>query len=287
MPAIIANINEKVNTERQVNIALKVTKAMERMRAAGELNQTYDSTESFVDALSKYLKIIQRCNSSNIDKCWPTDVVIDGSGQEFQVKKAKTGKNLSLRTTTNNVGLILADGASIILNYNNGAVGMDIGDPVTTIYKNLPSGNGDKRYAYTSTVTSSIDFVMDVNGGKGPNREKFGDKEYDIRSFMGAKFKGGCDGTKIEGVGCPKYVANGGYQTALDTCEGLDMRLPTKSELQSICYVRASYPELAPHEDFYWYDVGGASTKRGVSFINCGTRSWPSNWDNGITCIGD
>ncbi|MBO6087645.1 prepilin-type N-terminal cleavage/methylation domain-containing protein [bacterium] len=89
MPTVIANINERVNSERHANIAMKVTQAMEQMRAHGLLNNTYPSTESFVDELQKYLKIAKRCDSEHIAECWPTEKVIDSNGDEFEISKAE------------------------------------------------------------------------------------------------------------------------------------------------------------------------------------------------------
>ena len=203
MPTVIANINERVNSERHANIAMKVTQAMEQMRAHGLLNNTYPSTESFVDELQKYLKIAKRCDSSHIAECWPTEKVIDSNGDEFEISKAKTGKNLSLTTETNNVGLVLADGASMILNYNpSETLTLDVGDGVTAYKKLLPIGGGkEKEFAYSTNVTNSIDFITDVNGGKGPNKEK-SDKYYDIRNLRGARFAKGCAGVQVDGIGC-------------------------------------------------------------------------------------
>ena len=51
MPPLITNVTEKVNSERQTNIAQKITQAMEQMRAHGLLNSKYPTTEAFVDEL--------------------------------------------------------------------------------------------------------------------------------------------------------------------------------------------------------------------------------------------
>ena len=196
MPNVIANINARSYAERQVNIAQKVTQAMEQMRAHGLLNQNYSTTDDFVDELQKFLKIAKRCDSNSIVNCWPSQTVIDGQGKTVNVsEKAKTGKGLNLDTETNNVGLILADGASIILNYNNKAKTYDIGDEVKSESITINIGNGKtKEYGgYRTTSTDSVAFVMDVNGSRGPNSETLEDgKPKDIRSFNGASFSTGC-----------------------------------------------------------------------------------------------
>ena len=194
LPTVVANITEKMNNEREKNIVQKITKSMEQMRALGLLNQTYDSTEGFVDDLQKHLKIAKRCDKDHIAECWPTQTVINGDGNEVEVKTAKKGKNIKLSTNTNNVGLILADGASIILNYDPSKGSIDVGDEVKT------SDDG-----YTTSVTKNIAFIMDVNGGKSPNSE-VSTKKRDVRSFNGARFAG-CPGKKLDGV-CYYVIAN-------------------------------------------------------------------------------
>ena len=198
LPNVIANINARSYAERQVNIAQKVTQAMEQMRAQGLLNQNYNTTEDFVDELQKFLKIAKRCNSEHIRQCWTSDKIINGHGKEIDIAtKAKTGKDLMLNTETNNVGLILADGASIILNYNNKAKTYDIGDEVKSESVTINIGNGKtKEYGgYRTTSTDSVAFVMDVNGSRGPNSEILADnKPKDIRSFNGATFTLNCVG---------------------------------------------------------------------------------------------
>ena len=256
MPPLITNVTEKVNSERQTNIAQKLTQAMEQMRANGSLNTKYASTEAFVDELQKYIKIAKRCDSDHISECWPTDKVTDGNGNEFEVSKAKTGKNLSLETTTNNVGLVLADGATLILNYDPTARTWDVGDRIKTT-------------KYTSEVTGAIDFVMDVNGGKGPNKEG---SRYDIRPFKIARFTKGCAGIEIDGIGCvfqilsnePEtdpsksyFLANGRewetedyWEGAKNACRTIGMELPDINTLSSIYSSHAS--GLPTEGEFFW-----------------------------------
>ena len=217
MPTVIANINERVNSERQANIAQKVTQAMEQMRAHGLLNTQYASTDAFVDELQKYLKIAKRCDSEHIADCWPTEKVTTADGEEYEVSKAKTGKNLNHKNNkTDNVGLVLADGASLIMTYNENGGTLDVGDRVSAMKKSLPIGGGKmKEFPYSTSVASSIDFVMDVNGGKGPNSETIGDKYYDIRSFNGAQFATGmvCD-FEVGNLCVKQFIS----YSCIDTC---------------------------------------------------------------------
>ena len=232
LPTLITNINERRNSERQANIAQKVTQAMETMRAHGLLNTQYASTEAFVDELQKYLKISKRCDKDHLTDCWPTEKITMADGEELEVSKAKTGKHLSLDTETNNVGLILADGAPIILNYNPEAPAIDVGDNVKWV-SGLPQ--------YTTTVTGAIDFVMDVNGSRSPNSEA-ATANKDIRSFKRAKFsEGGPDCSKypnsiaVDGVGCVVDVGRVySWDRAIEKCEEKGMTLPDLDTLRLI-----------------------------------------------------
>ena len=197
MPMLITNINDRANSERHANIAYKITQAMEQMRAHGKLT-AYDSTSAFVDELQKYLKITKRCDADHIAECWPTETVINAAGEEYDVSTCKTRAHLlpESDSTDENVGLILADGASVILTYDPTAAPMDIGDKITASNKSLPVGkNKTKDFAYTTDVTRSIDFVSDVNGKKGPNSETRDNKYYDIRNFKLAQFTTPADPT--------------------------------------------------------------------------------------------
>ena len=261
MPKLLKNIAERSNSEAQANLAQKITKSMDLMRADGGLERTYNSTDEFVDEFSKYIKISTRCDADHIADCWPTKTVTTSDGKTFDVSKAKTGKNLNLKDNkSNNVGIILADGATLILTYNPNAGIIGDGDTVTPSFADLPIGFGrTKKFAYTTSVTSSIDFVMDVNGFKGPNSEARNGKQYDIRSFKVAKFSTGCAGNEIKGVGCvyqlPSYSpikagdpemdkwdpnwnktssAPNYWAGAKKACDDIGMSLPDRSKLKSI-----------------------------------------------------
>ena len=287
MPTVIANINERVNSERQANIAQKVTQAMELMRAHGLLNTQYANTDAFVDELQKYLKIAKRCDSEHIAECWPTATVTTADGEEFEVSKAKKGSNLKHENNkTNNVGLVLADGASLIMTYNENGGTLDVGDRVEAIKMSLPVGGGKmKEFPYSTSVAGSIDFVMDVNGGKGPNSETIGGKYHDIRSFNGAQFAKGmvcdfevgnlcvkqlttyscidtCTDNTWDSRGITNtYCSNNCWAGAKKACADIGMHLATRTgnnsgELADI-YAAKSTNAKVPQSDWFWSSAEG------------------------------
>ena len=319
MPTLLKNIAERSNSEAQANLAQKITKSMDLMRADGGLERTYNSTDEFVDEFSKYIKISTRCDADHIADCWPTKTVTTTDGETYDVSKAKTGKNLNLKDNkSNNVGIILADGATLILTYNPNAGIIGDGDTVTPSFADLPIGFGrTKKFAYTTSVTDSIDFVMDVNGFKGPNSEARNGKQYDIRSFKVAKFSKGCAGNEIKWLGCvsqlpsyspikagsdemdkwdPKwnktrYASYDNYWAgAKKACDELGMSLPDKSKLQSIYDAGEKDSSLGlPTSGWFWSSSEGyATTAYGVTFAIGGTTNYTKNLSNGkVLCVGD
>ena len=289
LPALIENVTERKNSERHANIVYKVTQAMDIMKAHGELSGTYPSTEAFVDELQKYLKVSKRCDSNHIADCWPTDKVIDGDGNEFEVSKAKKGKNLSLNTDTNNVGLILADGASIILNYNPEGGKIDDTDPLVAVKKSLPVGGGrSKEFVYTSNSTASIDFVTDVNGSAHPNAETSNNVYHDIRNLTAARFTKGCAGEELSGIGC---VVNTGQSLKWDDakakCESIGITLPDKGTLKNIANQKASNPNL-PQSDYFWSSLElDAHDAWVVSFDNGYVTIASKTTQRGVLCVGN
>ena len=319
MPTLLKNIAERSNSEAQANLAQKITKSMDLMRADGGLERTYNSTDEFVDEFSKYIKISTRCDADHIADCWPTKTVTTTDGETYDVSKAKTGKNLNLKDNkSNNVGIILADGATLILTYNPNAGIIGDGDTVTPSFADLPIGFGrTKKFAYTTSVTDPIDFVMDVNGFKGPNSEARNGKQYDIRSFKVAKFSKGCAGNDISGLGCvqqipsyspikagsdemkkwdsnwnkSKYAGRDNYWAgAKKACDDIGMSLPDKSKLQSLYEQSKKDPSLGLPTSGWFYSSSeyNANAAYLVYFGN-GDTNYYNKYNSYIKvlCVGD
>ena len=325
MPTLLKNIAERSNSEAQANLAQKITKSMDLMRADGGLERTYNSTDEFVDEFSKYIKISTRCDADHIADCWPTKTVTTTDGETYDVSKAKTGKNLNLKDNkSNNVGIILADGATLILTYNPNAGIIGDGDTVTPSFADLPIGFGrTKKFAYTTSVTSSIDFVMDVNGFKGPNSEARNGKQYDIRSFKVARFSKGCAGKDISGIGCvyelpsfspikagseemdkwdPKWnsesctawgvpcrTSDNYWAGAKKACDDIGMSLPDKSKLQSIREAGHKDSSLGlPTSGWFWSSSeDSVFSAYGAYFDGFMLPSHKGYSSSKVLCVGD
>ena len=222
-----------------------------------------------------------------------------------------------LHNKSNNVGIILADGATLILTYNPDAGIIGDGDTVTPSFADLPIGFGrTKKFAYTTSVTDPIDFVMDVNGFKGPNSEARNGKQYDIRSFKVAKFSKGCSGNDINGIGCvyplpsyspiepgtddmkkwdPKYDAAGYtydnyWAGAKKACDDIGMSLPDKSKLYSLYEAGKKDSSLGlPTDGWFW--ASSESDARYAYFVYFGNGYTHDDVKNinamKVFCVGD
>ncbi|MBD8963567.1 hypothetical protein EGQ77_03085, partial [bacterium] len=188
---------------------------------------------------------------------------------------------------------------------------------VTPSFADLPIGFGrTKKFAYTTSVTSSIDFVMDVNGFKGPNSEARNGKQYDIRSFKVAKFSKGCAGNEIKWLGCvsqlpsyspikagtedmkkydPKYDAAGYtydnyWAGAKKACEEQGMSLPDKSKLLSLAKLPTAEKErlgLPTFGGFWSSSESNALTVYIVSFGGSTYYDDKRNNNHNVLCVGD
>ena len=219
MTTVMPNIRERINSQRQANIVYKVTQATDLMKANGAMVDGFASTDAFVDELQKYLKIMKRCDSEHIADCWPTKTVTDANGDKYEVKNAKKRGDLGFKENSNitNVGIVLNDGASLIMTYDPTNKGMAVGALSTARVKELPVGGKYQTFPeYTTDTTAGLAFVMDVNGAKGPNSETIDTKMYDIRNLNGARFKG-CGGQKIDGTCFQKIESYSGLDCSIDS----------------------------------------------------------------------
>ena len=167
LPALLTNIQSKVRAERSRSVQYKFSLATEKM-ARLNLIGPYDSTDAFVDELQKHLKISKRCNASNLRGCWPYDTVDLGNGETWDISKTKTGKQFGINTdddndyTSDNVGIVTADGTPMILSYNKKCKAIDSLEKLSwTTTDNKP---------LTNPSASCVAAVYEINGTGKPNK---------------------------------------------------------------------------------------------------------------------
>ena len=184
LPALLTNIQSKVRAERSRSVQYKFSLATEKM-ARLNLIGPYDSTDAFVDELQKHLKISKRCNASNLRGCWPYDTVDLGNGKTWDISKTKTGKQLGMNNdddndyTSDNVGIVTADGTPMILSYNKKCKAIDSLEKLSwTTTDNKPLSNSS---------ASCVAAVYEINGTGKPNK-----LSNDVVLFNANKLGSGC-----------------------------------------------------------------------------------------------
>ena len=255
LPTLNQAINKKVRAEQVRTVKYKFTKATEKMNSLGLIGP-YASTDAFVDELQKHLKIMKRCDSSHLRECWPYDEVDLGNGKTWDISKTKTGKQLKMENgdksdySSNNVGIVTADGTPMILSYNKKCEALD---PV----KQYTWSTSDGKPVSNATA-GCVAAVFEINGGAKPNR--YGD---DVQNFnagglgsscaieigslcLTAPFspkpltKAECEAQKST-LGINEcYYDNDYWAGAVKACKDKGKKLPSHSDLDEIA--KALYP---------------------------------------------
>lgn len=146
-------INDRLYNNARKQVEAKLTTIMKVMNAKGVL-ETTNTTDEFVDILEKNLKIIKRCNNKNLEECFTNNaMLIKGTSdkkEKINTTELKTGETLGQGDNkSDNVGLILADGVTMILTYN--------------LNCDIDQYNNDKP------VDKCLRAIYDINGFANPN----------------------------------------------------------------------------------------------------------------------
>ena len=265
LPTLNQAINNKVRAEQVRTVKYKFTKATEKMNSLGLIGP-YNSTDAFVDELQKHLKIMKRCDSSHLRECWPYDEVDLGNGKTWDISKTKTGGNLKMENgdksdySSDNVGIVTADGTPMILSYNKKCEALD---PVKQYTWSTSDGK-----PVTNATAGCVAAVFEINGGAKPN--KYGD---DVQSFNAGGLGSSCAvevgslcftapffPTPLTAQECNEqkdnlgikdcYYEHDDWAGAVKACKDQGKKLPTMAqlaELASKMYV--GNPSLGAEED--------------------------------------
>ena len=280
LPTLNQAINKKVRTEQVRTVKYKFTKATEKMNSLGLIGP-YASTDAFVDELQKHLKIMKRCDSSHLRECWPYDEVDLGNGKTWDISKTKTGKNLKMEDSdstdysSNNVGIVTADGTPMILSYNKKCEALD---PVKQ-YTWLTSDGKP----VTNATAGCVAAVFEINGGAKPNR--YGD---DVQSFNAGGLGSSCaieignlcltapfSPTPMTKAECEAqkstlginecYYDNDYWAGAVKACKDKGKKPPSHSDLDEIA--KALYPNQTIKSNGSTWDLtytAGTATSLGL-----------------------
>ena len=291
LPTLNQAINNKVRAEQVRTVKYKFTKATEKMNSLGLIGP-YASTDAFVDELQKHLKIMKRCDSSHLRECWPYDEVDLGNGKTWDISKTKTGKNLKMEDSdstdysSNNVGIVTADGTPMILSYNKKCEALD---PV----KQYTWSTSDGKPVSNATA-GCVAAIFEINGGAKPN--KFGT---DVVAFNAGGLGSGCaieigslcltapfSPKPMTAQECNEQKDELGIEYcrydddywagAVKQCGGVS-KMPTASDLFEIA--EALYPNLSNTRDLTY--TAGTATSLGLpepGFVLWADEEWGSNY---------
>ena len=280
LPTLNQAINKKVRAEQTRTVKYKFTKATEKMNSLGLIGP-YASTDAFVDELQKHLKIMKRCDSSHLRECWPYDEVDLGNGKTWDISKTKTGENLKMENgdksdySSDNVGIVTADGTPMILSYNKKCEALD---PV----KQYTWSTSDGKPVSNATA-GCVAAVFEINGGAKPNR--YGD---DVQNFNAGGLGSSCaieigslcltapfTPTPMTKAECEAekstlginncYYDNDYWAGAVKTCKDKGKKLPSHSDLDEIA--KAIYPSQTIKSDGFTGNLtytAGTATSLGL-----------------------
>ena len=161
MPALITNIQDRIQQKRIENINQKLSKVTDKMAVQSGLTG-YDTTMAFVQEMSKHMKIAKICDNEHLAECWPTqEVTLNDEGKTWEIAKTKTAKTLKISTNAEDwadtVGIVTGDGTGMILSYN----------------KKCEFSVDDKGFSYSDSKSNSLSClagVFDWNGSSKPNK---------------------------------------------------------------------------------------------------------------------
>ena len=170
MPMLITNVRNHIKAERIKNIDQKFSKATDKMVALGVYNG-HGSTAEFVNELGKHLKLAKVCDNSHLASCWPYSEVQLSNDKMWDISKTKTGKTMKMENKDgaewdDTMGIITADGTSIILSYNKQCA-IDDTQPITYPKTNNEAGKMERRL---SSTTKCVAAIYDWNGATKPNK---------------------------------------------------------------------------------------------------------------------
>ena len=164
MPVLINNVQARVKAKRIENIKQKLSKATDKMAVQSGMTD-YGDTLSFVTELNKHMKIAKICDNAHIAECWPVpEVNLKDKGKTWEISKTQNAKTLKIPKDSqpnyaDTVGIITADGTSLILSY----------DKKCSFDVNNTGLKFDEGTALSNSM-SCLAGVFDWNGSSKPNK---------------------------------------------------------------------------------------------------------------------
>ena len=164
MPVLINNVQARVKAKRIENIKQKLSKATDKMAVQSGMTD-YGDTLAFVTELNKHMKLAKICDNAHIAECWPVpEVNLKDKGKTWEMSKTQNAKTLKIPKDSqpnyaDTVGIITADGTSLILSYDK-KCSFDVNN----------TGLKFNKDSALSNSMSCLAGVFDWNGSSKPNK---------------------------------------------------------------------------------------------------------------------
>jgi prepilin-type N-terminal cleavage/methylation domain-containing protein len=233
IPALVADYQEKSWETAKKVFENRISEAV-RIMNLNENFAGYTTTEAFVDALVKELKVIKICKT-NAHECFSAEVTNGAGTETVQTSELKTASDFGRDDyNTKIVGLTLVNGYNVLLAYDPNCPAMEVTAPA-------------------SQMLGCLSMVYDINGKSNPNKSTkdivLNGADGIFNTCSGTKLGGlcvgggdvsfgpinTCDGTSpydpyftssLSGTCVTNYWAG-----AVKACQDSGMRLPSKTEL--------------------------------------------------------
>ncbi len=115
MPGLIRDYQNKVYETSNLVFENSMGEALRQMNIAEDLTG-HATTKDFIEALKKYLKIVEVCEANNLTACFP-DKINSSDGEPIEVAKADfIGEAEEWKTGL--MGIVLQNGTGAIIKYN-------------------------------------------------------------------------------------------------------------------------------------------------------------------------
>jgi len=271
IPTLVANYQEKSWRTAATVFERKLTEALKVMNTQGTL-AGHATTESFVEELSKHLKITNVCQNNDLQSCFSSKITWGGNSsqpEEIDMSKIKSSRNFGQKDwNTNIVGIQLINGINALIAYN--PTSSCIQDP----------------YSNQVTGVDCVSVLYDITGFKTPNIE-----QKDILG-LNVVINNGCF-VEVPGYGCvinleknysaldttkdefkdwdPKYTHSSNYWAgAMKKCSDMGYKLPGENELVAILdYIRKNTNSEGMYMSTYYFSSRNYTTQWGAG---CGVH---------------
>ena len=183
IPTLIANYQDKAFETASTTFQRKLGEALKVMNVNSNL-AGFQTTESFVEELSKHIKITKTCSNDKLTDCFAEEVFWGTESEAVDTTTIKKAKNFGQKTwqETNVVGVQFADGTSALIAYNKDTVQDPYSNQIVTI-----TGSTDGKKGSVSLGTTALAILYDTNGYKSPNKSS-----KDLRSINVTKLGKDC-----------------------------------------------------------------------------------------------